>query len=86
MCPLFSLYMAAVEGKLTPLGKLVNKEAWLFDMGEEGVADHIVEFVLLSPPPSGLSYPVVCDACVMSDVNGDGAWMKVDFVTLISAS
>ena len=54
-------------------------------MGEEGVAHHIVQFLLLSPPPSSLNDPVVCDVCV-SDENGDEVLMKVDFVTSISKS
>ena len=54
-------------------------------MGEEGVARHVVEFLLLFPLPSGLNDPVVGDACG-SDGNADEAWTKVDFVILISAS
>jgi len=54
-------------------------------MGEEGVAHHVVQFLLLSPPPSGLNDPVVGDACG-SDGNGDESWKKADFVILISAS
>lgn len=54
-------------------------------MGEEGVARHVVEFLLLFPLPSGLNDPGVGDACG-SDGNGDETWMKVDFVILISAS
>ena len=54
-------------------------------MGEEGVARHVVEFLLLFPPPSGLNDPVVGDACG-SDGNADEARRKFDFVILISAS
>ena len=54
-------------------------------MGEEGVAHHVVQFLLLSLLPSGLNDPVVGDACA-SDENGDEPWKKVDFVILISAS
>ena len=54
-------------------------------MGEEGVARHNVEFLLLFPLPYGLNDPAVGDACG-SDGNGDETWTKVDFVILISAS
>ena len=54
-------------------------------MGEEGVARHVVEFLSLFPPPSGLNGPEVGDACG-SDGNGDEAWKKVDSVILISGS
>ena len=54
-------------------------------MGEEGVVRHVVGFLLLFPPPSGLNDPVVGDACG-SDGNADEAWKKVHFATLISAS
>ena len=54
-------------------------------MGEEGVADHVAQFLLLSPLPSGLNDPVVGDACG-SDGNGDEEWKRVDFVILMSAS
>jgi len=54
-------------------------------MGEEGVADHVAQFLLLSPLPSGLNDPVVGDVCG-SDGNGDEAWRRVDFVILMSFS
>ena len=55
----------------------------MFDMGEEGVAHHIVQFLIPSPPPFGLNILLVCGACEGGENMGEVRKKKPGLESLV---